>query len=160
LNAAEIIQGKLDELRAAPASTPDQRPLAFPIPFDNGLSLVGYEVKPANASELARSLEVNTYWRVDRPLTPPVTIFVHLLDAQGAIRGQHDGFGAALAMLEPGDLVIQHHPIPIAADAEPGAYRLQVGLYNPVTLDRFAAHPPNLPAVDRILLSTIEVEAP
>ena len=108
----------------------------------------------------AQNLEVNTYWRVDGRITPPMTIFVHLIDAPGNIRGQHDGFGAALTTLEPGDIVIQHHVITVDGNAPPGAYRLQVGLYNPVTLDRFKAHPRDLPPVDRILLSTVEVNAP
>src|SRR3972149_7312487 len=89
-----------------------------------------------------------------------MTIFVHLLDAQGDIRGQHDGFGAALSTLEPGDVVAQHHVIPVDASVEPGTYRLQVGLYNPVTLERFAARSGEAAPSDRVLLSTVEVVAP
>ncbi len=156
LDAAPIVESKLLELQAAPVSTPDQVALAFPIPFGNGLSLAGYEARADRAAP-GQSFDVLTYWRADGPITPPMTIFVHLLDAQGNIRGQHDGFGAALTMLEPGDVVIQRHSIPVDANAAPGVYRLQVGLYNPVTLDRFSAHPPGLPPVDRVLLSTLEV---
>jgi len=162
LDATSIIEGKLSALSSAPIRTPDSVALTFPITFDNGLSLVGYEVSDLRGAsrDLEGLVEVNTYWRVTDRITPPVTIFVHLLDPQGAIRGQHDGFGAAVTTLEPGDVVIQQHRLTVAADAAPGVYQLQIGLYNPVTLDRFTARPPDAPPIERVLLSTIEVETP
>ena len=159
LDATSLIQDKVAALHDAPATTPGGIAVTLPINFDNGLSLVGYEVTNlAKVSKPSQGLDVLTYWRVDGPITPPLKIFVHLLDPQGNIRGQDDNFGAAVRMLESGDLVIQHHPIKIAADAPAGTYRLEVGLYNPDTLDRFQAHPSALPSVDRIFLSTFEIE--
>jgi len=157
LDATSLLQSKLDELQFAPASTPDQARLKFPILFENGLSLIGYETKPAKTFSPSQALEINTYWQVAHRSTPPMAIFVHLLDPQGNLRGQHDGLGAALTTLEPDDVVIQHHSVTLDAQATPGTYQLQVGLYNPVTMSRFNAHPPGLSTVDRVLLSTVEV---
>ncbi len=159
LDATAIIESKLGVLHSASFAAPDQTPLTPPIPFANGLSLVGYEVRGDRIAP-GQSLDVLTYWQVHDRIAPPMAIFVHVLDPQGNIRGQHDGFGAALAMLEPGDVVIQHHRITLDASAEPGLHRLQVGLYHPNTLERFAAHPPDAPPLDRILLSTLEVGTP
>jgi hypothetical protein len=155
LDATPILESKLAMLAAAPVFAPDQTPLTLPIPFDNGLELVGYEV---NAPAPDAAYSVNTYWRVTDRIAPPTTIFVHLLDAHGNIQAQHDGFGAALTTLEPGDVVIQHHPLP--SDIPPGVYRLQMGLYQPVTLDRFSAHPAGVSAIDRVLLPEVVIGAP
>ena len=176
LDATAIIQRKLSALRASAFAVPrhgdavlrhgDAMPATPPIAFDNGLSLVGYEVssdrapRHGDAVPAGQALDVITYWQVTDRVSPPMTIFVHLLDSQGDIRGQHDGFGAALTTLEPGDVVAQHHVIPVDASVEPGTYRLQVGLYNPVTLERFAARSGEAAPSDRVLLSTVEVVAP
>ncbi len=158
-DATTLIADKLQQLHALPATTPDGITTTFPITFANGLALAGYEINPAKAAErdLSQGFVVNTYWRVTERVQPPVTVFVHLLDAQGNIVAQNDSFGAATRMLEPGDLIVQRHPLTLPADAAPGAYRLQVGLYNPNTLRRFTAYPANAPETDRVLLSTIEI---
>jgi hypothetical protein len=161
LDATSIIQNGLAELQAALVVTPDQITTTLPIAFDNGLSFVGDELAaPGEAILSGKSLTVFTYWQADDRITPPMTIFVHLLDSQGNIRGQSDTFGAALTTLEPGDIVIQSHVLKVDAAAPPGVYRLEVGLYNPVTMDRFKAHPLNLPDTDRIMLSSIQVRTP
>jgi hypothetical protein len=159
LDATALIEGQLGALRSMPISAPDRTALHLPVPFENGLSLAGYEVRGELVAP-GQAFDLITYWQVTDHVAPPVTIFVHLLDAQGSIRGQHDGFGAAVTMLEPGDMVIQHHVITVAADAQPGVYQLQVGLYDPNTLDRFVARPPDAPPIDRVLLSTLNVDAP
>ena len=158
-DATPIIENKLASLRSAPVAAPSLSMLTLPISFENGLTLVGYQV---NANQIApgQSFEALTYWQVTERPKPPVAIFVHLLDATGNIRGQHDGLGAAMAMLEPGDLIIQRHIVTANGNATPGTYRLQVGLYQPITLERFQAQPQNSPSLDRILLSTLEVKTP
>jgi hypothetical protein len=159
LDATSIIENELAALRSAPVSAPGPITLTLPITFDNGLALVGYQVR-GDRVKPGQTVEVLTYWQVTERITPPLTIFVHLLDRAGEIRGQHDGLGAAMTMLEPGDVIIQRHPITVNAEAAPGTYRLQVGLYHPGSLKRFQAQPQGSSPVDRILLSTLEVTAP
>ncbi len=148
LDATTIIGDKLIQLQSLPVAAPDGITATYPITFDNGLSLVGYE---------AQGSMVHTYWRVTDHVQPPVTVFVHVLDAQGNIVGQDDSFGAATRMLEPGDVIVQRHPLSIKPDTAAGTYRLEVGLYNPGTMHRFTAHPSNAPPTDRLLLSAIEI---
>ena len=99
-------------------------------------------------------MTINTYWRVTASLQPPVTVFVHLLDQNGNIAAQDDRFGAAARMLEPGDLIVQRHPIRSDTPLLPGTYQIAVGLYNPDTLNRFKT----TDGIDRLLLGKIEVK--
>ena len=57
-------------------------------------------------------------------------------------------------MLEPGDLIVQRHPLKSKQPLPPGTYQLAVGLYNPDTLERFKT----LTGEDRLLLGTLEVK--
>jgi hypothetical protein len=95
--------------------------------FDERLSLMGYEILPSGPGE---ALQLFTWWRVERPLPQDLSAFIHLLGSDGAVISQHDGWDAAPATLQPGDIVIQRHIIPWAeAMADRQGQRLQVGLY-------------------------------
>ncbi len=143
LDATASIEDQLKQLASSASVS-----VTYPITFENGLALAGYEVQPPGGQAL------NTYWRVTDRVQPPVTIFVHLLDAQGNIVAQDDSFGAATRMLEPGDLIVQRHPLKSKQPLPPGTYQLAVGLYNPDTLERFKT----LTGEDRLLLGTLEVK--
>ncbi len=150
LDATPFIEAKQRQLQAAGAAIS----VTYPITFENGLALAGYEASyPSESLKPSEGMEINTYWRVTGPITPPLTIFVHLLDAQGNIVAQDDSFGAALRMLEPGDVIEQRHPLKGEQPIPPGVYQLAVGLYNPDTMSRFKTEA----GVDRLLLGTVEV---
>ena len=142
LDATAAIDQKLQQLQASAIST------TYPITFENGLVLAGYEVVTTQEPI------INTYWRVTGELQPPLTVFVHLLDRDGNIVAQDDRFDAAARMLEPGDLIVQRHPIPLDTPLPPGTYQIAVGLYNPDTLARFKTQA----GEERLLLGIFEVK--
>jgi hypothetical protein len=148
LDATTLIEDRLQQLRSTPPVTADGITLTFPISFENGLALTGYEIQPRPP------LQVTTYWQVTDRVLPPVTAFVHLLDAQGNIVAQDDSFGAAARMLEPGDLIVQRHTIKREGAIPTGSYRLAIGLYNPDTLKRFKTET----GVDRLLSGTVDIK--
>jgi hypothetical protein len=150
LDATPLIDEKLQQLQPAGAALS----VTYPITFENGLALAGYEIQPPGGSEPPGGFAVNTYWRVADRLQPPVTVFVHLLDRDGNIVAQDDRFGAAARMLEPGDLIVQRHPIQSKTPLKPGTYQIALGLYQPDTLGRFKTQD----GEDRLLLGTIEVK--
>ena len=151
LDAAPLIEGKLQQLQAAANGIS----VTYPITFENGLAFAGYDTRQASEGfKPSEGLEVNTYWRVTDRLQPPVAVFVHLLDQAGNIVAQDDRFGAAARMLEPGDLIVQRHPIRSEAALKPGTYQLAIGLYNPNTLRRFKTQT----GEDRLMLGTVEVK--
>lgn len=92
---------------------------------------------------------VLTWWEVtgDLPLPPfelipnppppgvysgsRLSVFAHLLDADGAYLTGDDGLWVDPYSLQPGDRVLQIQRFAIPADAVPGPYTLTLGLYDP-----------------------------
>ncbi len=104
-----------------------QQPLPTPtIPADTAF---GGEFRFLGLSTLSpRPSALITYWQV--VATPPAArrVFVHLLDEGGEIVAQDDGLAAAATSLQPGDLIVLVHPIPL-----PETYTLRLGVYDPAT---------------------------
>jgi hypothetical protein len=77
-----------------------------------------------------------TFWRVKQPFEPPLALFVHLLDAEGQVRSQHDGLSADGVGMEPSDVFVQVHRFLAPSDAPPGEYQLEIGAYRLDTMQR------------------------
>jgi hypothetical protein len=98
--------------------------LVDPIIFDGLITLKGYEILPLEAGQ---TLSIITVWQVERALPKDLTSFVHLLDVEGNVIAQHDGFDAAPTELQPGDQIIQRHFMVVPETS--GPLTLQLGLY-------------------------------
>lgn len=92
------------------------------------------------------------------------TVFTHLLNPSGMVRGQLDqpplGGEAPTTTWLPGEVLVDRYVIPIAPDAPPGTYQVEIGMYNPATLERLPAFDETEHRLqhDRILLEdTVEV---
>ena len=59
----------------------------------------------------------------------------------------------------PGEVVVDAYEIPIRADAPPGAHVIEVGMYDPGTLQRLSVLDPTGAVGDRILLGDVQVVA-
>jgi hypothetical protein len=113
------------DARAALSETLKQpHGLAQPIGFEGGLTLIGYDLRAEND----QPIDLVTYWRADQPLTPPISLFVHAVDAAGKLVAQRDGLNVRLSSLEPGDVIVQHSVLEQAA----GASSVEIGLYDPI----------------------------
>ena len=78
--------------------------------------------------------DVILWWRANRPVNQSYTVFNHLLDEQGNLRAQQDGApGGGTSPTDwwmPGEIVDDHHVIPIPEEIEaPVDLTLAVGLY-------------------------------
>jgi hypothetical protein len=125
--------------RSAVALSPVEgrrREVALPVRFNDRFSLLGAEVADARV-ERGSELRVVTYWEVLGEDAGPVVSFVHLVSDVGEIAGQHDGLDVWPPSLQPGDRFAQIHRVPVRADAAPGTYHIEIGLYHPETLQRF-----------------------
>ena len=80
-----------------------------------------------------------TTWRVDGPLSDPLKLFVHLLNANGQVIGNGDRLDVLTSSLRSGDVFIQINRLPRPADATCAPCRIELGLYNPVTNERLPA---------------------
>jgi hypothetical protein len=101
--------------------------------FDQVVTLLS-----AAARRTADGVQVDLVWRVDHPPSPDVTVFAHVLDANGQLIAQADGDPLAntypFAQWPRGSIARDLRPI---AAANPAAIR--VGLYNRVTGERLMA---------------------
>jgi hypothetical protein len=97
------------------------------------------------SSNLPNNMRLTLYWQTSAPVQTVYTVFVHSLDAAGALIGQADGPPLTnhypTTAWQPGEIVQDSRPIP------PGDHFL-VGLYDPLTgqrLSAFAADGTRLP---------------
>jgi hypothetical protein len=115
------------EARLATAHPPPLEPPAIlEMYWADGIALAGYSLEP-------RTLNLTLYWRATDTPSQDYTVFVHLLDESGLLRGQGDGPPVGgdypTSFWEPGEVIIDMHHVDVDADAPPGSYRLAVGLY-------------------------------
>ena len=99
-----------------------------------GYDLASAEMRPGGA------LDLTLHWQALASTDRPYTVFVHLLDEAGTVKGYGDsepGGGAyPTTGWLPGEYLADRHTVTLAPDAPAGTYRLAVGLYDPVTGER------------------------
>lgn len=128
-------------LRVTPTGMPGYTPrqpgnptVATPldVTFDRNIQLVGYAVEPAQPTQGA-TVNVTLYWQARERPDLPYTVFVHLIDSNGALQAQGDSMPVANTLPTscwlPGETVEDVHPVVIPENAPPGNYTAQVGLY-------------------------------
>ncbi len=98
--------------------------------------LIGYDPgdHPVRAGE---SFDLHLYWHAARASAVSYTVFVHLLDEQNRIVGQRDEGPVhatrATTSWVDGEYLDDPHTIPIDPKTPTGPYRIEVGLYDPIT---------------------------
>jgi len=145
----------------------DETTFAHPVYADVGqdFRLLGYDLEPVQVQPGA-TVHLTLYWEAVHKPTGDYTVFTHLLDPSGQMRGQKDNQPQSgmypTHLWDEGEQIQDEYELTIASDAPPGAYQIAVGMYYLPTLER-------LPAVDqngrvlpdaRILISGPEVVRP
>ncbi len=134
---------------------------AAPHSFANGLSLIGWGW-PEDAPAPGRTVPLLLAWEVSRSLDlppmpivanppppgvysgPRLAVFAHLLAADadvdrasGALLVGDDGLWVDPLTLRPGDRFFQIHLFALPPDAPSAPYTVEVGLYDPMTGERW-----------------------
>lgn len=112
------------------------------------------------AGKLLPDTNVRLFWRTDVPLTDNYRVFVHLVDADGRPLAQHDGEpgggNAPTAGWQPGETIVDDHPLTIPADLPSGTYRIIAGLYLPPNGARLAVSGPDaVPGLEAALVAQV-----
>jgi 4-amino-4-deoxy-L-arabinose transferase-like glycosyltransferase len=111
--------------------------------WSSGVRLLGYGV--SGTPTPGGTLHVVLHWETTRgPLETDVHWFNHLEDREGRRWGQRDLVGWSAERWQPGDRILLHFDLPIAADAAPGPYVLRVGQYVYHSPDNLE----NIPVID------------
>jgi hypothetical protein len=118
---------------------------ALGVQFGDDVTLLGYTLQPEPVQP-GGLLRITLFWRADAPIDERYVIFTHLLDATGQMVGQRDsepGRGQRSTVnWTPGETVVDALLMPIDPAAEPGRYRLMVGIYTRVDEQRLPASGP------------------
>jgi hypothetical protein len=135
--------------------------------FGGVVRLLGYSLDDDRVSP-GDSANLTLYWQALAPLDDDYTVFTHLLGDHNPATGgplwaghdgQPDGGHYPTTAWQPGQVILDVHPLTVPTDAPPGDYQLEAGLYLLATLTRLpgvdaAGHAlPN----DAALLGTIRV---
>lgn len=111
-----------------------------PARFADGIQLKGFRI-PGGESHLSLTggdrIPLTLVWAADSSPKIAYTVFTHLVDQDGMLWGQWDNppvWGSyPTTEWSTGEIVFDQYLIPIKEGAPPGEYRLQIGLYDPVT---------------------------
>jgi hypothetical protein len=104
--------------------------------FDDKVQLLGYNL-PATRLAPGDQLPLTLVWRSRTSgMRESYSVFVHLIGPDGAIHGQRDKAPGRRSKQPTtgwvtGEVVVDPIEVPLATDAPPGTYRVQVGLYLP-----------------------------
>ncbi|MDY7041863.1 MAG: glycosyltransferase family 39 protein, partial [Chloroflexota bacterium] len=118
-----------------PTNTTDPLHIQHPLRVELGetVRLLGYDL-PTTTVRAGEVLPLSLYWAADRPTSIRWSVFVHLLDGEGRVRGQDDKQPQdgvyPTDRWSGGEVVDDDYAIHVPADAPPGEYRLEVGMYD------------------------------
>jgi hypothetical protein len=129
--------------------------------LDDKVDLLGYDLDRDRVAP-GEALHLTLIWRCRDTMDVAYTVFTHLLDQSERVRGQKDNPPVTgsypTTLWVPGEIVIDPYEILVAADAEPGKYVIEVGMYDPRTVRRLPVFDPSGAVGDRILLATVHVD--
>ena len=151
---------EIARVRVAPARTPRLEPAnRMTVNLGHRVVLTGYDLSPA-APEAGKNLVVDLYWKPLTRLNHNYTVFVHLVDADGILRGQIDEQPVQgdypTRLWIPEDTVRDAHTLALPADLASGPYWLNVGLYLVETGERLEIVDSD-PAQSAVTLGPIEI---
>ncbi len=124
-------------------------------------ALLGYDLDWTSV-EPGGVLHLTLYWQTLARMETSYTVFTHLLDAEGRVRGQKDsipcgGACPTTSWLE-GEVIVDRYEIVANPDGPPGEYQIEVGMYDAKTGERlpvFNEKGERLPE-DRVLLESAD----
>ena len=109
--------------------------------FADQISLLGYTLADHTLVP-GQSLDLTLFWSPRGRPTQDYTVFVHLLDSQGQLRGQADSPPTSgrypTSVWDAGEFIADLHTLPLAPDLPAGDYTLLIGLYYPGTGQRLS----------------------
>lgn len=91
--------------------------------------------------------EILLQWRASGPTEKALSVFTQILNEEGMLVAQHDGWPAnglrPTTDWRPGEVIVDPHAIKFPAELPAGHYRVTVGIYDPETGERLITDTPN-----------------
>jgi hypothetical protein len=131
--------------------------LSYPVQFGDPLELVAYEVE-GDVLLPGETLTVVTYWRVRGPAAGMLKLFVHLLDEKSGYVSGQDRLDVWYDNWLSGDRFVQVQEVTLPEDIAAGEYQIEIGWYDPDTMQRLPVIREGRMIADRVLLDAIDVD--
>jgi hypothetical protein len=122
------------------------------VDFGAGIRLLGYDIE-TETPHPGGTVRLTLYWQAQTPVERRYKVFTHLLgdvynaETENFLWGQQDNEpvnnSRPTSSWRPGEVIVDSYAIPISQQAPAGRYRIEIGLYEPVTGER-------LPLVDKV----------
>ncbi len=125
------------------------RPHTFDLPelgtplevsWGNGIRLA--RIQAPERATAGQTLQMKLVWQADGPAKRSWKVFIHLVDAEGAIRAQGDAYpqnGEALTTTwRKGEVIADAYMISLPPDMPPGSYKVNLGFYDEPTGERLS----------------------
>jgi hypothetical protein len=101
--------------------------------LENRVALIGYDLDRTTARP-GESFHLTLYWRALREGDTNYSVFTHVLGEQDRIWAQMDGWpqggDSPTATWRKGQVIQDPYQLLVAVDAPPGAYDIEVGMYD------------------------------
>ena len=108
----------------------------LPTTFADQIGLLGYNLSDHTLVP-GQSLDLTLFWSPRGRPSQDYTVFVHLLDSQGQLRGQADSPPTSgkypTPVWDAGEFIADSHTLSLPNDLPGGEYKLAIGLYDPET---------------------------
>jgi hypothetical protein len=157
-----VEQVLLQPVKVAPWQV-EQYEISFPLDVNlgNKIDLAGYDLDRSSVQP-GDALTLTLYWRARKEMSEDYTVFTHLVDGEGRIWAQNDGYPRGgdypTSFWGQGEVIRDVRELTVPADVPLGQYEMEVGLYLGSTGDR-------LPVLDdagqvldnRVVLDTVVV---
>jgi 4-amino-4-deoxy-L-arabinose transferase-like glycosyltransferase len=163
--------GHFTLLRRGAAETVQVNDVSHSLDLNLGeqIRLLGYDL-PETVIEPGGTVELVLYWQALEPIETRYKVFTHLLGetynatTDNFLWGQQDNEPVngqvPTTLWVPGTIVADPYSIPVAADAPPGQYRVEVGMYGLVDGVRLSVLANDASTGDHIILQVVEVGSP
>jgi hypothetical protein len=124
------------------------------VTLGDSVRLLGYDWSgPPSPGQNARLV---LYWQALREMDAPYTVFTHIVGPNNVPAGQKDSWPRdgdyPPHFWVKAEIVSDEYLIPFSAQAAPGDYRLEVGLYNAETMERLATVQDGQPALNNAIV--------
>ncbi len=134
--------------------------------LSDAIRFLGYDLE-ADAYSPGQTMRLTLYWQARKEMSTSYVVFVHLLGpynpaTANPIWGQEDVMPQQgkrpTTGWSPGEVVADEHRLSIFANAPPGDYEIEIGMYDPATGQRLPVYDEKgHPAGDRIVLQTVRI---
>jgi hypothetical protein len=114
-------------------------PITTDVDWQNGVRLLGLDL-PSDSITPGEELKLTLYWQPQDDVRDNLTVFMHLIDAEGNITAQRDQVpaGGARPTLgwSPGEVIADSYALFIDPAVPPGSYQVRIGWYDALSGQR------------------------